>query len=134
MTNYWNKSETGQILEELQQIRLYLSIGFKKEVKEHQIEQAAAKAQVEAEQKEHKEKGKGWVQLFHEWAEETNIEKKRATGVVHVLLRFEIYCFADLNKYSDAELLKLRNFGQKALKVTKAVKAWAESKAKEETP
>ena len=38
----------------------------------------------------------------------------------------------ELDKYSDDDLLKIRNFGQKALEVTKAVKAWAEAREAKE--
>mgnify|MGYP003638595184 CR=1 FL=1 len=131
MTNYWDKTETGQILEELQQIRLFLSIGFEKEINARLAEQAAAKAQWEAEQKEHKEKRVLLMGLFHAWAQEMNIKKARVTGVADRLTRSGVYSIADLNKYSDDELLNFRNFGQKALEVTKAVKAWAESKVPE---
>jgi len=125
--NYWNRSETSRMLEELQQIRLILSIGFKKEVHEHEAAKADALAQYKAEDKEHKKKSVLLVGLFQEWAQQMHIKKERVTGVANRLTGNGIYSIADLNKYSDDELLEYRNFGQKALKVTKAVLDWAEA-------
>jgi DNA-directed RNA polymerase alpha subunit len=132
--NYWDRdrTETGRIIQELEQIRLLLSIGFKKEIAEHEVEKEIAAAQREVEDKEHKRKSVLLLGLFHEWAQEMDIKKVRVTGVATRLTRNGIYSIADLNKYSDDELLEVRNFGQKALEVTKAVRDWAEANERDE--
>ena len=132
--DYWNnpKTETARMLGELSVIRQLLSIAFKKEIAEHEVEQAAALAKYHAKEKENKEKWLPFQKLFLEWGQETNNKNKNPTTVSNLLFRAEIYSMEDLDKYSDDDLLKIRNFGQKALKVTKAVKAWAEAREAKE--
>ena len=128
--DYWNnpKTETARMLGELSVIRQLLSIAFKKEIAEHEAEKAATLAKYHAKEKENKEKWLPFQKLFLEWGQETNNKNKNPTTVSNLLFRAEIYSMEDLDKYSDDDLLKIRNFGQKALKVTKAVKAWAEAR------
>ena len=132
--DYWNnpKTETARMLGELSVIRQLLSIAFKKEIAEHEAEKAATLAKYHAKEKENKEKGLPFQKLFLEWGQETNNKNKNPTTVSNLLFRAEIYSMEDLDKYSDDDLLKIRNFGQKALKVTKAVKAWAEAREAKE--
>jgi len=127
--NYWNnpRTETGRMIRELSEIRQLLSIAFKKEIAEHEVEKAATLAKYYAEEKENKEKWLPFQQIFFEWGQETNNKNKSPATVSNLLFRASIYSMEDLDKYSDDDLLKLRNFGQKALKVTKAVKAWAKA-------
>ena len=128
--DYWNnpKTETARMLGELSVIRQLLSIAFKKEIAEHEAEKAATLAKYHAKEKENKEKWLPLQNLFLEWGQETNNKNKSPATVSNLLFRAEIYSMEDLDKYSDDDLLKIRNFGQKALKVTKAVKAWAEAR------
>ena len=132
--SYWNnrETETSRMLGELTAIRLLLSIGFKKEIAEHEVEKAIAAAQREVEDKEHKRKSVFFEKLFLEWGQQMNLKRARTASVSNLLARIGIYSIADLDKYSDDELLGYRNFGQKALKVTKAVKAWAEAREAKE--
>ena len=116
------------MLGELIEIRQLLSIAFKKEIAEHEVEKAIAAAQREVKDKEHKRKSVFFEKLFLEWGQEMNLKRARTASVSNLLARIGIYSIADLDKYSDDELLGYRNFGQKALEVTKAVKAWAEAK------
>lgn len=112
------------MLGELIEIRQLLSIAFKKEIAEHEVEKAIAAAQREVKDKEHKRKSVFFEKLFLEWGQEMNLKRARTASVSNLLARIGIYSIADLDKYSDDELLGYRNFGQKALEVTKAVKAW----------
>ena len=132
--DYWNnpKTETARMLGELSVIRQLLSIAFKKEIAEHEAEKAATLAKYHAKEKENKEKWLPFQKLFLEWGQETNNKNKNPTTVSNLLFRAEIYSMEDLDKYSDDDLLKIRNFGQKALKVTKDVKAWAEAREAKE--
>ena len=132
--DYWNnpKTETARMLGELSVIRQLLSIAFKKEIAEHEAEKAATLTKYHAKEKENKEKWLPFQKLFLEWGQETNNKNKNPTTVSNLLFRAEIYSMEDLDKYSDDDLLKIRNFGQKALKVTKAVKAWAEAREAKE--
>ena len=132
--DYWNnpKTETARMLGELSVIRQLLSIAFKKAIAEHEAEKAATLAKYHAKEKENKEKWLPFQKLFLEWGQETNNKNKNPTTVSNLLFRAEIYSMEDLDKYSDDDLLKIRNFGQKALKVTKAVKAWAEAREAKE--
>jgi len=124
--SYWNNHRTEEqaMLGELIAIRQLLSIGFKKEIAEHEVEKAIAAAQWEVKDKEHKRKSVFFEKLFLEWGQEMNLKRARTASVSNLLARAEIYSMEDLDKYSDDDLLRIRNFGQKALKVTKAVKAW----------
>lgn len=128
--SYWSNHRTEEqaMLEELIAIRQLLSIGFKKEIAEHEVERAANLAKYHAKEKEREEKSVFFEKLFFEWGQEMNIKAARTSSVSNLLARAEIYSMEDLDKYSDDDLLKIRNFGQKALKVTKAVKAWAEAR------
>ena len=126
------------VLRELSAIRQLLSIAFKKEIAEHEVEQAAALAKYHAKEKENKKKWLPFQKLFLEWGQETNNKTgnqwkdKNPATVSNLLFRRGIYSMEDLDKYSDDDLLEIRNFGQKALKVTKAVKAWAEAREAKE--
>jgi DNA-directed RNA polymerase alpha subunit len=134
--SYWNnhKTEEQAMLGELIAIRQLLSIAFKKEIAEHEVEKAATLEKYYAKEKENKEKWLPFQKLFLEWAQETKTNNKaaRINSVSNCLARAEIYSMENLNKYSDDDLLKIRNFGQKALEVTKAVKAWAEAREAKE--
>tara|TARA_R100000501_G_C2546337_1_gene62930 strand:- start:130 stop:537 length:408 start_codon:yes stop_codon:yes gene_type:complete len=126
------------VLRELSAIRQLLSIAFKKEIAEHEVEQAAALAKYRAKEKENKKKWLPFQKLFLEWGQETNNKTgnqwkdKSPATVSNLLFRRGIYSMEDLDKYSDDDLLEIKNFGQKALKVTKAVKAWAEAREAKE--